>query len=66
MTFPHKVLHLTIAPDGTISYWDNRDRAELGKQDNEIHLELMLTLKQTQLIKDAVKAAKKGNKKGGK
>jgi hypothetical protein len=63
MTFPHKVLHITVSPDGEITCWDNRDRALLGKRKGDTHVELVLTLKQTQQIKDAAKEAKKPNGK---
>lgn len=63
MTFPHKTLHLTVNNEGEIACWDNRDRAMLGKRKNDAYIQLVLTLKQTEQIKEAVKSKRDGQKK---
>lgn len=64
MVFPRKVLHFTVNPEGQLSLWDDRERAMLGKQKDEVQLELLLTLAQTQRVKKAQREAK--DKKGKK
>lgn len=68
MTFPHKILHLTVNGEGEIACWDNRDRALLGKRKGDAYVQMVLTLKQTEQIKEAVKQTRKPPKKheGGK
>ena len=57
MVYPRKVLHLTVSPEGEISLWDDRERAMLGKGTNDMYVPFLLSLFQTEKLKEAQKKA---------
>jgi hypothetical protein len=63
MVFPRKVLHLTVDENGLVSLWDDYDRAIRGKQKSEVYCQMVLTLSQTERLKQAQKEAKQKGKK---
>ena len=62
MVFPRRVVHLTVDPEGQISMWDDRERAMLGKQKDEVYLQLLLSLSQTEKVKQAQRQAQRRKK----
>ena len=62
MVYPRKVLHLTVSPEGEISLWDDRERAMLGKGTNDMYVPFLLSLFQTEKLKEAQKKAKERKK----
>ena len=57
MVFPRRVV-----PEGQISMWDDRERAMLGKQKDEVYLQLLLSLSQTEKVKQAQRQAQRRKK----